>query len=790
MSRGSIHHPVPLHGTARAVLAFVLVSVLAPAGIAGARTQAQAVGVPETTRVSVANDGSQANDRSQEFSMSTDGRYVVFQSYATNLVPGDTNGQVDIFVRDTELGTTERVNLSSGGDEANDYSGACTISSDGRYVAFMSWASNLVLGDTNGLPDVFVRDLVAGTTERVSVKTDGTQGNGASTLPSMNWNGTLVAFESDATNLVTAGTGSDDSNGARDIFVHDMTTGETRLESRDSSGILANGPSSRAKFSSNGTYVVFESEATNLVPADTNTVADIFMRIPSMGITSRVSVGTGAPGAQSNGQSLRPCVSADGRYVTFWSYSTSFVVGDTNGVYDLFLRDTLNSTTERVNVSSDEVQANDDAFMPVTSLYSFVTGDGRYVAFPSGATNLVAGDTNGCDDVFLRDRTDGTTVRVSVTSAGAQVTNNSGTSGMAVSSDGRYITFQSDAVDLVTGDTNLKSDIFVRDRYGDPDPAIEVEGADRFKTAIEASKLAYPDGLSKTGSRIVILATGLNWPDALGGVALAGVADSPILLVDTHEVPDDVVTEITRLDPLHAIILGGTSAVGQEVEDALVAGFGPTNVMRIAGVDRYDTANKIAQMVIDVSGPDWDGRAYIATGGNFPDALAAAPAAARKGWPILLSNPKSGLSDGTKTVITDPTAPVTRAVILGGMSAVPASVEGYLSGELGALNVYRIGEANRYETAAAVARDSVDEAGLGWNLVGITTGEKFPDALTGGVLQAKMGSVMLLTPSVSLDPFAQAALVANRGDIDQVTFFGGLSALSQSVRDAVIAAAE
>lgn len=788
MSRGSIHHLVSMHGASRVVLAVVLVAALVPAGIAGARPQAQAIGVPETVRVSVTNDEAQANDRSQDFSMSSDGRYVAFMSYATNLVPGDTNGQVDVFVRDTELGTTERASVSSDEVQGNDYSAVCRISANGKYVAFSSYASNLVPGDTNALPDIFVRDLEAGTTERVSVKSDGTQANGVSATPSLNWNGTLVTFASDATNLVT--TGSADTNGVRDVFVHDMATGETRLESRDSAGVLGNGASANPMFSGNGTYVVFESDATNLVTGDTNGVTDVFTRIPG-GTTARVSVGNGSPGAQSNGASTHPCVSADGRYVTFWSYSTSFVLGDTNGIYDLFLRDTTDNTTERVNVSSGEVQANDDAFTAVTSLYSYVTGDGRYVAFPSGATNLVTGDTNGCDDVFLRDRTNGTTERVSVTTAGAQATNNSGQFGMAVSSDGRYVAFQSDATDMVSGDTNAKSDVFVRDRFGDPDPAIEVEGDDRFETAIEASRLAYPDGLSKTGSRIVILATGRNWPDALGGVALAGVVDSPILLVDTHEIPAAVIAEITRLDPLHAIILGGTSAVGQEVQDALEAGFGPTNVMRLDGPDRYATANEIAKLVIDSSGPEWDGRVYVATGGNFPDALAAAPAAARKGWPILLANPASGLSDATKDIIADPTNPVTQAVILGGTGAVPSSVQSYLVSEVGAdPNVYRINGSNRYETAVRVAEDSVAEALLGWDLVGITTGEKYPDALAGGVLQAKMGSVMLLTPSASLDPFAQAAITANRGDIDQVTFFGGPGAISQAVRDAVLAAAE
>lgn len=775
-------------GLRLALCAVIALAVVVPLGTAplSAAPRAAAAVAGTTTRVSLTDSDNEADDRSQDFSMSTDGRYVVFESYAANLVAGDTNGQVDIFVRDTELDTTERINLSTAGVQTNDYSFSPKISADGNFVVFASWATNLVANDTNAGPDIFVRDLVNNVTVRVSVKTDGTQANGASMNPTINWNGTAVAFASDATNLVTFGTGSDDTNGFRDIFVHVMSTGDTRLESRNGSGVLGNGNSSNPVFSGNSTYVVFQSNATNLVGGDTNGATDIFSRIPSAGTTDRLSVDTN--GVQANGDSINPQNSTDGRFIVFLSYASNLVANDTNGTCDVFMRDMgdgSNSTTERINLSSDELQANGTP-VSVASQHLAVTADGRYVVFPSSATNLVSGDTNGSMDVFVRDRTSGTTERVSLDSSGVQPTNNSGYYGMGISSDARYVAFASDAVNLVSGDTNLKSDIFVHDRLGDPITYVNVEGADRFETAVEASKLAYPDGLSKTGDRTIIIATGRNWPDALGGVSLAGVLDGPILLVDTNSVPADVAAEIERLDPLKAIILGGTSAVGPTVEGQLVAGFGDANVERIDGATRYETADKIALRVIDEQGGAYTGMGFVATGGNFPDALAVAPAAARMGWPLYLSNPATGLTSGTKIAMAD----VTEAVILGGTSAVSQGVEDYLLNELGPGKAWRIEGANRYETAVHIAEESVDEAGLGWNRVGITTGEKFPDALAGGVLQAKMGSVMLLTPSASLDSIAQAALVNNRGDIDQVTFFGGTSAVSQSVRDAVLLAIE
>jgi len=739
-----------------------------------------------TTRVSLTDGDMQADDRSQEFSMSADGRWVVFASYATNLVADDTNGQVDIFLRDTELGTTERINLSTAGVQTDDYSFSPKISADGKFVAFASWATSLVSDDTNGVPDVFVRDLENDTTERVSVKSDGTQANGTSVKPTINWNGTMVAFASDANNLVTAGTGTADTNGFNDIFVHNMTTDETRLESRNSSGVLGNGQSWNPVFSGNSTYVVFESSASNLVDNDTNGATDIFSRIPSAGWTERLSVGTN--GSQANHDSLNPQNSADGRYIVFFSYATNLVAGDTNGSCDVFLRDMgdgSNGTTERINLNSDEVQA-DGGPGSIPSQFLAVTGGGRYVAFPSGATNLVTDDTNDTQDVFVRDRALGTTERVSLSSSGAQPTNSSGYHGMGISSDGRYVAFASDATNLVASDTNAKGDVFIHDRYGDPVPYVNVEGTDRFETAIQASKKAYPGPLDPLGEKTVVIATGRNWPDALGGVALAGVLDGPILLVDSDSIPNNVLDEIDRLGAEKAIILGGLAAVGSAAQQTLVNGLGAANVERIDGVTRYETADKIALRVIEEQGAGYDGVAFVATGSNFPDALAAAPAAARMGWPLYLSSPTVGLSAGTKIAMAD----VTGVYVLGGTSAVPQGVQDYLIDELGSSDVWRLTGANRYETGVKIAAESVDEAGLGWNGVGITTGEKFPDALAGGVLQAKKGSVMLLTPSATLHPDAEEALMTNSGDIDIVTFFGGPSALSQSVRDAALAAIE
>ncbi len=314
-------------------------------------------------------------------------------------------------------------------------------------------------------------------------------------------------------------------------------------------------------------------------------------------------------------------------------------------------------------------------------------------------------------------------------------------------------------------------------------PFIEVEGADRFETAVAASVEAFPFGLDPLGYRTVVIATGRNWPDALGGAALAGTLGGPVLLVDTKTVPASVLAEIDRLGAGQAIILGGTGAVGPEVETALKTKLGSPNVERIGGADRYVTANNVAARVRQELGIFYDGTAFVATGGNFPDALAAAPLAAGNYWPIYLAHPKTGLSPSTVTAMTG----VTNAIILGGTGAVSTTTENALKTRFGAVNVERLAGDNRYTTAAAIAEYAVGQLlWFGWDGVGLATGTNFPDALAGGVLQGLNGSVMLLTPSNSLHPAAASALSANALEIDTITFFGGAGAISQEVRDGAL----
>jgi hypothetical protein len=403
-----------------------------------------------TSLVSVDTSGVQGDGTSQAPAFSAGARYVVYSSYADNLVASDSNASSDVFVFDRQSGVTTLVSVDSLGLQANGDSTAAAISGDGRYVAFQSAASNLVPGDGNFASDIFVRDRSNGTTTRVSVASGGAQANFVSFAPAISADGRYVAFQSGASNLVPG-----DGNGWDDVFVHDMQSGTTTRVSVSSGGAEGNDISSQPAISSDGRFIAFHSYASTLVSGDTNATPDIFVHDRSSATTTRVSVGSS--GAQGNNACHPHCtISANGRFVAFASRASNLVPGDTNGLNDVFLYDRQYASTARVSVASNGAQAN------ALALWASISADGRFVAFRSAANNLVAGDTNAKADIFLRDVLAATTERVSVDTSGAQA--NLDSTNVSLSDDGRYVAFDSLASNLVASDTNGSADIFVRDR--------------------------------------------------------------------------------------------------------------------------------------------------------------------------------------------------------------------------------------------------------------------------------------------------------------------------------------
>lgn len=411
-------------------------------------------------QVDVGNNESPANFGAEtSIAMSANGRVVAFVSFANNLVSENQpfNFQ-DIFIRDHVSGTTEIVSVNSSGLQSDGISIDPAMSADGRFVVFTSDATNLVPGDTNqcfynlldessrpgDCPDIFLHDRETGVTERISVSSGGAQANDQSFVPAISADGRFVTFMSMASNFFPK-----DVPVSVDLFIHDRQTSKTeRVLSPAVLGDYTITPDARyiAYLGiNNGYYAVFVYDRQT----GTNELASVPL-----------------PGKKLNGYSSSPAISADGRFVAFSSSATTLVVGDTNGRRDVFVRDRVTGTTERVSVGNTGVQANGDSFPPYFPGMVAISADGKLVTFSSSATNLVPGDTNTCavqyaysfltpgqcPDIFVRDREAGTTERVSVNGAGGQA--NGASFRPVMSADGKVLAFLSLATNLVSAGTN------------------------------------------------------------------------------------------------------------------------------------------------------------------------------------------------------------------------------------------------------------------------------------------------------------------------------------------------
>ncbi len=418
---------------------------------AGAGAGSAFAAVCNVERVSVSSTGAQGDGPSARFggdaAISAVGRFVLFGSEATNLAPSTTDGSRNLFLYDTLSDTIELISVATDGTPAGS-SGFGQVTADGRFVVFQSCAPNLVFGDTNDACDIFVRDRLFGTTEIVSISTTGESANaGAGAGPSISDDGRYVAYHSLASNLVAG-----DTNGEYDVFLRDRLAGTTVRVSEATGGGDPDGVSQEAFVSADGRFVSFDSVASNLVAGDTNSASDVFLHELATGLTRRVSVSS--TGAEANGTSGASSLSADGRLIAFSSTASNLVPGDT-GFDDVFVRDNALGTTERISVSSAGAQANAGSG---PSLTNGLSADGRYAVFQSAASNLVAGDANATTDVFVRDRVAGVTTRVNVPSSGVEA--NGQSFNTAIGGDGGVTAFASDASNLVAGDTNDTTDVF------------------------------------------------------------------------------------------------------------------------------------------------------------------------------------------------------------------------------------------------------------------------------------------------------------------------------------------
>jgi uncharacterized repeat protein (TIGR01451 family) len=484
----------------------------------------------QTTRVSVSSKGIQGNANSGGNqngwdwdglnAISADGRYVAFESDASTLVVGDKNRAKDVFVRDRLTGNTTRVSVSSTGLPGNSNSQSSAISANGRYVAFTSDASNLVAWDTNGFPDVFVHDCKTGETRLVSVSSAHEQGSAQSNSPVISADGRYVAFTSYADNLVAG-----DTNGFPDVFVRDLKTGKTTLVSVSSAGVQG---SQSDAISADGRYVVFTSEINGEFSPTSVFVRDLKTRTTTV-VNSRF------------GRNWGGRISADGRWVAL-----------TSRKFDRAAQAQLHDRVTGVTIGI----VPGGGYLPGYFSHSdAISADGRYVTVVSGSPLVVPEDKCeplGFDDVYLYDRETGKVTGISkITGDEACGYNGS----PAISADGRYVAFTSSIDNLIKGDTNDAWDVFVRDRLLNTTSVAD----------LQVTVTAKPVSVKKGQTAHYTLTVKNNGPDSANNVALTDIVSNGTVLSITPSQGTCSMAAISvcRLDSL---VAGASASVAVNIK--------------------------------------------------------------------------------------------------------------------------------------------------------------------------------------------------------------------------------
>jgi putative cell wall-binding protein/Tol biopolymer transport system component len=699
------------------------------------------------------------NENSREPSVSSDGRYIVFTSSATNIGSITTTARLDqVYLRDMVDGTT-RVVSSLGGVLGNGDSDRAVISGDGMFVAFISTATNLMTSARSANAQVLLWSRASGTFTHVSMSNDAVPNaaNGRATGVAISGDGREVVFSSNATNLVSQLT-----FGMFQVYVRDVVAGTTSLVSIDSvspgsgSSLDVGYPS----ISDDGRVVAFVT-AGALTSVDPQSKSQVYVRDLSSSTTEMVSVSQSG-GFAGTADSFSPSLSADGHAVAFASEASNLSMFGSGGRPQIFVRDRSVSSTAVVSVDpAGRSVANGGSFGPA------ISDDGSVVAFGSSATNLIP-ETGGQKP----DLTGRAYIRTLSTQRTATVCRSSVTPGMcndwsaspALSGDGSVVAFASAATDLTPEIAVRNWQVYVRDTT--EVPWLErVGGVDRFGVSAGVASDAFGSGVP-----VAYVASGAGFADALSGSAAAGAERGPMLLVTKDAIPTVVGIALHRLKPQRIVVLGGTNSVDASVEAALAA-YAPT-VSRISGADRFEVSAEVSKAVFGRPGTVGGEHppVYVASGAVFPDALSGSAAVGTVGGPVLLvakdGVPASVLAELKRL------APST-IVVLGGRNTIADSVVT----TLGAMApTSRVDGADRFAVSAAVSASSFPGKA---HTVYVASGAVFPDALSGSAAAIQNRGPVLLVTANTIP--AAVATELDRLDPTRIVVLGGPNTVSEAV---------
>jgi uncharacterized repeat protein (TIGR01451 family) len=441
-----------------AMLLFMVVALFPPGAI-----MSTAIGAPgDVALVSTADDGTKGNGHSLSPALPADGSLVAFRSEATNLDPSDDDPGSDEYVKDLSTGDLRLISTSDGGEKGNGFSANPVFSADASRVAFRSGSTNLDPADTDEIFDIFVKDLASGDIMLASTGDDGTKGDNSSYNPFLSVDGGRVAFRSFSTNLDPA-----DGDRRLDVYVKDLATGDLVLASTSDGGVKGNAHSGNPALSADGTRVAFYSSATNLDPADTDTLSDIYVKDLVTGDLALAS--TSDAGIKGNGTGGLPFLSADGTRVAFRSDATNLDPADTDRRLDVYVKDLVTGDLTLVSAREDGIKGNGNSVSP------YLSADGSLVAFDSSSTNLDPADPDAVSDVYVKDLATGNVTLVSSSATGDK--GDGPSSNAALSGDGSRVAFYSAAMNLHPGDGDGLQDAFVKEIDLEADVSMAVTDA-------------------------------------------------------------------------------------------------------------------------------------------------------------------------------------------------------------------------------------------------------------------------------------------------------------------------